>query len=129
MNPTCFGSNPNVQEQAENNCNDCPISDECLNPLLELFVRNEGGTPDGQPYYTVQAGGDGKYEGWVGDTYICVTGIVPREYAHMMAAGPQMYRDLKIACHTMAYNGVCKGKQCADCEIFKARSKAGGHVR
>jgi len=45
--------------------------------------------------------------------------------AHLIAAAPDMYEALKVACDSLQYNTMC-GNKCQHCEIYKTLKKARG---
>jgi hypothetical protein len=58
-------------------------------------VCERGHTDDGDSYYVIQAGGSGIGQGFRGDEYLNISGIMSRETALLIAAAPEMYEALR----------------------------------
>ena len=83
------------------------------------FVRDLGPTKDGYPYFIIQAGGPDIGDGFVGDEYFSLAGIMTRETAALVSAAPDLYAQLKELCDS------CMG-QCDDCRVSDILKKARG---
>lgn len=64
-------------------------------PTEAWFVCDREKTDAGDNYYGIQAGGPGVGEGFRGDEYLNIAGIMSRETAHLIAAAPEMYEALR----------------------------------
>lgn len=59
------------------------------------FIRDFSPTPDGHPYFIIQAGGPNIGDGWVGDEFLSMSGVMTRETASLIAAAPDLYAALE----------------------------------